>query len=148
MQGGDLAWLWKPYAFYGTVDKVYGWDAFNNKDGFTGAQAAMNVPETALNFVYLYLGSNSPVGPLVGFTAASLTFAKTALYWLREYFCDYCDVGHNGLYNLVVVWMIPNGAWLVVPAYIMYILGSDLIASLRLAHRIQADTGKTTAKSR
>jgi len=146
MEGGDLAWLWKPYVFYGTVDKLYGWESFNRKDGFTGAQSAMNVVETALNVVYMYIESTSPVAPLVGFTAASLTLAKTMLYWLQEYFCGYCAVGHNGLFNLVVAWMIPNGAWLVAPAVIMYILGRDLVTSLRLLHQLQGSGSATVAK--
>ncbi|KAG8884030.1 hypothetical protein FRB98_002637 [Tulasnella sp. 332] len=117
MEGGDLAWIWKPYVLYTTIDATYGWEAFNNNEGFTSAQAAMNLIETTINFAYLYLGSDAPLAPLAGFTAASMTLAKTMLYVFREYYCG-C-------------------AWILAPAIIMYILGKDLAASLRIAHRVQ-----------
>ena len=71
----------------------------------------MNTLETLLNIVYLFLAhvSLSPVAPLIGFTAASLTVAKTILYWSQEYFCGYCAVGHNAAKDLFVYWILPNG---------------------------------------
>ncbi|KAG9005373.1 hypothetical protein FRB94_001597, partial [Tulasnella sp. JGI-2019a] len=71
MEGGDLAWIWKPYVPYATIDATYRWEAFNNNEGFTGAQSAMNIVEAVINFVYLYLGSDAPLAPLVGFLASS-----------------------------------------------------------------------------
>lgn len=55
MPGGSLhAPLWKPYALYGTVDYVYGTVAWDKKDGFGGAQGALNAVETVGYSVYLY----------------------------------------------------------------------------------------------
>lgn len=55
MPGGKWHGPWKPYALYGTVDYLYGWLAFNEKDGFTGAQSFLNVVETAMYVYYLYV---------------------------------------------------------------------------------------------
>lgn len=47
--------IWKPYALYGQVDYVYGWPAYEAKDGFTAAQTWVNVIETAMYMYYMYL---------------------------------------------------------------------------------------------
>jgi hypothetical protein len=71
----------------------------------------LNVVETFLNMVYLYLAhlSASSSAPVVGFASVALTLGKTALYLLQEYFCHGCMVGHNDLKTLIVYWIIPNG---------------------------------------
>ncbi|KAI8098109.1 uncharacterized protein B0P05DRAFT_520438 [Gilbertella persicaria] len=112
MEGGSLNFLWKPYNLYGKIDHFYGLPAFQAQDGFTGAQATMNVIETCLNFYYLWLlNHNSNVGQanLVGFSSAIMTFSKTLLYWLVEPFSGYQHIGHNSLRDLVILWIIPNG---------------------------------------
>jgi hypothetical protein len=45
--------IWTPYALYGTVDYVYGWPAWHAKEGFTAAQASLNVLETVMYGYYL-----------------------------------------------------------------------------------------------
>ncbi|KAL2001711.1 hypothetical protein VTN02DRAFT_1351 [Thermoascus thermophilus] len=56
MPGGRLhSPLWTPYALYGTVDYIYGWPAFNARNGFTAAQTVMNLVETAAYLFYLYV---------------------------------------------------------------------------------------------
>lgn len=56
MPGGYLhSPIWKPYALYGTIDYIYGWPAWEEKDGFTGAQTFLNVIETIMYSYYLYL---------------------------------------------------------------------------------------------
>ena len=53
--------------------------------------------ENFFNIGYLYLAhvAGSPVAPLLGFTSAVMTLSKTVLYWLQEYYCGGCSVGHN-----------------------------------------------------
>lgn len=52
MPGGRLhSPIWTPYALYGTVDYIYGWPAFNARNGFTAAQTVMNVVET-IGYIY------------------------------------------------------------------------------------------------
>jgi hypothetical protein len=60
MPGGRLhSPVFAPYALYGTIDYIYGWPAFNARNGFTAAQTIMNLIETIgyiwyLSIVYLY----------------------------------------------------------------------------------------------
>lgn len=56
MPGGSLHWpLWVPYDLYGRVDYIYGWKAYNARNGFTSAQATMNILETLSYMYYLYV---------------------------------------------------------------------------------------------
>lgn len=47
--------IWTPYALYYTIDYIYGQKAYDERNGFTAAQSAVNVAETGLYLVYLYL---------------------------------------------------------------------------------------------
>ena len=104
MPGGHLhSPVWKPYALYGVVDHVYGWPAFDAKDGFTGAQSSMNVLEVLGYLLYLGVvwrkGGGEGKGPgvkgrlgervegrwgaaaaLGGFAVSVMTLSKTLLY--------------------------------------------------------------------
>ena len=56
MPGGSLhAPIWKPYAIYANVDLVYGFPAWDAKDGFTAAQASLNVVESLVYLAYLFV---------------------------------------------------------------------------------------------
>ncbi|OAL28403.1 hypothetical protein AYO22_02857 [Fonsecaea multimorphosa] len=150
--------IWSPYALYGMVDYIYGWPAWDGRVGFTAAQGSLNVVETLMYAYYLVIIlSNGPEGLLkcrtlqgfflgerkksvsgpgvatavvVLFSAAVMTLSKTVLYWLNEYFSDYANVGHNSLFNLVFIWLIPNGLWLIFPTYIIYVVGKDMVAGM------------------
>ncbi|KAJ8082775.1 hypothetical protein PM082_008631 [Marasmius tenuissimus] len=136
-EGGDLHWYWTPYSIYQNVDLVYGVEAYKRGDGFTNAQSLLNVIETLLNALYLYTAHVTawPPATLIGFTSASLTLAKTILYWAQEYYCSYCAVGHNDVKTLILFWIIPNGLWIVIPSMITYTLGKDLAAQLNYADK-------------
>ncbi|PPQ99408.1 hypothetical protein CVT24_005395 [Panaeolus cyanescens] len=139
MKGGDLHWIWKPYALYQEVDYVYGVRAPAEGDGFTNAQSLLNVIETLLNISYLYSAhvAQWPPATIIGFGSALMTLSKTVLYWAQEYYCGYCAIGHNDFWSLVFLWIIPNGLWIVVPSFIVYQLGKDLSQSLNFAARQQ-----------
>ncbi|KDQ53945.1 hypothetical protein JAAARDRAFT_136371 [Jaapia argillacea MUCL 33604] len=147
MFGGDLHWIWSPYAIYQNIDFVYGLKALESGDGFTNAQSLLNVIETFMNLVYLYLLHvlGSPVAPVVGFASATMTLSKTVLYWAQEYYCGYCAVGHNTLKDLIVYWIIPNGLWIVVPSFIVWRLGHDIADALRVESKVvnKKKQGKT-----
>lgn len=56
MPGGFLhSPLWTPYALYGAVDYIYGWPAYEARNGFTAAQTALNVVECLLYGFYLWV---------------------------------------------------------------------------------------------
>ncbi|TVY37916.1 hypothetical protein LOCC1_G006722 [Lachnellula occidentalis] len=164
MPGGYLHWLWAPYELYGRVDYIYGWKAFNSRNGFTGAQGSLNVVESLMYAYYLYIlytsgkqvaargrgapktaiagfwgeqrrveGTNGVLAVLVGYSAALMTFSKTVLYWLSEYFSGFDNIGHNSLLDLIFLWIIPNGAWLVGSGYIMYVTGIEIMQGLTIA---------------
>ncbi|KAJ9609163.1 hypothetical protein H2200_006935 [Cladophialophora chaetospira] len=163
MPGGKFhSPIWKLYALYGTVDYVYGWPAWNGHVGFTAAQASLNAAETAMYIYYFsaiwrnasgqllkardvrgfFLGEeeNSVRGPGVAkavlylFSAAVMTLSKTVLYWLNEYFSGFANIGHNSAYNLVFLWIIPNGLWLIFPIYIIYLLGAEILDAMDGTH--------------
>ncbi|KAK3504785.1 hypothetical protein B0T13DRAFT_507375 [Neurospora crassa] len=141
MPGGALHYpLWAPYELYGRVDYVYGWKAWNERNGFTAAQGMMNAVETVMYLVYAWgvLGGGNGKGEgrrgatvlLVGFSAAVMTLSKTVLYWLNEYYSGFDNIGHNSTFDLILLWIIPNGAWLVFPSVMIYTLGSEIIDGL------------------
>ncbi|KAL6300317.1 hypothetical protein BKA93DRAFT_819479 [Sparassis latifolia] len=138
-EGGDLHWIWRPYGLYQNIDFVYGVRAWEEHDGFPNAQSLLNIVENLLNITYLYLAhvSGTPVATLVGFASVVMTLSKTLLYWLQEYYCGWCSIGHNNLKDLIVLWVIPNGAWIIVPSLILLRLGKDIAESLHAAYNIE-----------
>jgi len=140
MKGGDLHWIWAPYALYQEIDYVYGLPSLQRGDGFTNAQSLLNVMETLMNLTYLYLAhvAKWPPATIVGFAAVVMTLSKTILYWAQEYYCGFCAVGHNNAWDLFTLWIIPNGLWIVVPTFIVVQLGKDLIESLDFASQKSA----------
>jgi len=128
MPGGAIhSPVWTPYELYGRVDGVYGFKAWDARDGFTAAQGSLNVLETLMYMAYLYvctrrgtLVNDSPaprkivsgragaLAVLIGFSAAVMTLSKTVLYWLKEYYCGFDNIGHNPPFELIVLWIIPK----------------------------------------
>ncbi|EGR48523.1 uncharacterized protein TRIREDRAFT_32204, partial [Trichoderma reesei QM6a] len=145
MPGG--AWhypLWAPYKLYGEIDHIYGFKAFRAGNGFTSAQGFLNAIETLLYLWYLgawyFAGKRSSSAgykvvsgragaraTLVGFSAAVMTLSKTILYWANEYYSGFDNIGHNSLEDLILLWIIPNGAWIVGSAYMVWSIGGDLV---------------------
>ncbi|OKL60629.1 hypothetical protein UA08_04164 [Talaromyces atroroseus] len=165
MPGGKFhSPIWSPYALYGTIDYVYGWPAFDAKNGFTAAQGLLNLFETAAYIFYLAViyvcgttatssgristkkvnkglqwflfeekvvpGRIGSFALLVAYAASVATFSKTILYWLNELFSGFANIGHNSLSNLIFLWIIPNGMWIVFPAYMIYVFGGELLYAL------------------
>ncbi|KJZ74955.1 hypothetical protein HIM_05686 [Hirsutella minnesotensis 3608] len=161
MEGGRWHWpLYVPYKLYGTVDYVYGWRAFEMRNGFTAAQGFLNLVETLMYLAYLWLyysapssvssdaaAAARPASPrtkalrgrggatalLIGFSAAVMTLSKTVLYWMNEYYSGFDNIGHNPMLDLVYLWIIPNGAWLIGSTYMIWSLGSDIVQGLEMA---------------
>lgn len=52
---------------------------------------------------------------------------------LNEHFSKYENVGHNPFSRLVVLWIIPNGAWVIVPTYMCYALAREIVAAMHVA---------------
>jgi len=134
-----LNWIWKPYSLYQDIDYIYGVEMYKSGHGFTNAQSMMNAIETFLNLAYVYLShvsTPSPSAPVIGFAAAVMTLSKTMLYVAQDYYCGWCSVGHNKLVDLVFLWIVPNGLWIVIPAFIVNRLGKDITAALASSEAI------------
>lgn len=148
--------IWKPYALYGVIDYVYGWPAFDAKDGFTGAQSSMNVVETIGYLLYLGvvwrkggregqgLGVKGRLGERVegewgaaaalgGFAVSLMTLSKTVFYLLNEFHSGYKNIGHNDASTIFFLYIVPNGAWIVLPTYMVYVFGRDILEGLVIA---------------
>jgi len=69
---------------------------------------------------------------LVAYSAALMTVSKTVLYWLNEYYSGFANIGHNSFPDLLFLWIIPNGAWLVLPSYMIYLSGSEILQGLTI----------------
>ena len=106
MAGGWLSSpFYTPYILYGQIDHIYGWQAWNEHNGFTAAQGTLNVVETAGYLGYLWIlwrygegegyGRRTLVGGwggaacLFGFALAVMTVSKTVLY--GEFVMDNAD---------------------------------------------------------
>jgi hypothetical protein len=129
MPGGRLAFLWAPYAKYITVDLSYG-DLTN---GFVWAQALMSCLEVVMVFaalVYSWRG-RLPLATLLVFAVSVLTCAKTLLIFLIEAVTHGQHVGHNTTADLVLLYLLPNGVWIVVPALVAWSTGRTLLAPAR-----------------
>ncbi|KAJ3507364.1 hypothetical protein NLJ89_g6346 [Agrocybe chaxingu] len=143
-QGGDLHWIWAPYAIYQKIDRLFDVEAFESGDGFLCAQAALSTLETFISLVYLYKAhvSKTSSAPLFGFSAAITTLFKTILFVSMEVFCGYCSTGHNSRQDFLKYWAVPNGIWLLFDFLIVLRLGSDILASLWVAARAEASAKK------
>jgi len=52
-------------------------------------------------------------------------------------FSRYAEVGHNSLDRLILLWVIPNGVWIVLPAIMVYQFGGELLQRLKPAIKQQ-----------
>jgi len=155
--------LYTLYELYGTIDHYYGWPAWERRDGFSGAQTMLNVVETLLYLGYLAVmmkygvhetgkrGTGAPTSTfgrrklvgrdagwavLLGFAASVMTLSKTVLYWLVCYNngeAGWEGLRHNDWNTLVSLWIIPNGLWVVLPTYMTYVFGKEILDGLEQA---------------
>lgn len=77
-------------------------------------------------------GKMGAVAVLVAYSAAVMTVSKTVLYWMNEYFSGFENIGHNSFVDLLFLWIIPNGAWLVLPSYMIYLSGAEILQGLTI----------------
>ena len=85
--------IFTPYVLYGSVDHIYGWEAYNAGNGFTAAQSILNLVETTGYLGYLWIvwkrgtgdlravhGGWGGLAVLIGFALSTMTLSKTVLY--------------------------------------------------------------------
>lgn len=162
--------LFSPYGIYVDVDYNYGWPAWDAHDGFTGAQASLNLIETVMYLYYLYVvgnkvatgdgfikgvvtklsplkrsgedgsrivvtGSGVATAVVVLFAASVMTLSKTILYGFHEVFSGFGGIRQNDWYTLTVYWIFPNGMWIVLPTYMIWLLAIEIVEGLETSSR-------------
>ncbi|KAI4655054.1 hypothetical protein J4E85_002930 [Alternaria conjuncta] len=70
---------------------------------------------------------------LIGFAAAVMTVSKTVLYYFNEYFSGFANVRHNDWATLLVFYLVMNGLWVIFPAYMTVVFGTDILQALDIA---------------
>lgn len=115
LPGNDLAIFFYPYKLYIEVDKAYG----NMDDAFTKAQSWLNVAEIVISVAaVLLLFLRKPSGLLLALVVNTMTFWKTVLYQLQYTpLCKsaHCNLDHTTWTDAVLLFIVPNGVWLVFP---------------------------------
>lgn len=102
MPGGSLhSPIWTPYALYANVDYIYGWPAFNSKNGFTAAQTILNLVETLGYLYYLLVVYRHGATVTTGRSAPKVS---KGLVWLLT--GDKVVAGQNGATALLVAYSV------------------------------------------
>jgi len=120
-KGGQLAWLWPGHVFYSSFDHRYaGFDAFGS------AQSWANLLEVvALVWVLFHLTRWS--GVVVGLIVSVATFWKTVIYFLVEASSGLemtrQSIERGDILGFVMVAILPNLVWIVVPFIVIVALG-------------------------
>jgi hypothetical protein len=84
-------------------------------------------------------GKNGNRALLIGFTAAVMTLSKTVLYYFNEYFSSFKSVGHNDWFTIFFFYGVMNGLWVIFPAYMTVVFGSDILQALDDAADVSHD---------
>ncbi|CAO1630978.1 unnamed protein product [Jaminaea pallidilutea] len=148
--GGQLAAFWPGYDLYETIDNVYSMKAWENKLGFPLAQATMNIVENVFNFTYLYLSHSSDenkraASPVVGLIGVTMTCSKTVLYFLCDYYCGFCESGHNSWSRWLFMYLAPNCLWVLIPGALAVYFGTEIAERLRLGAGLNVGQGSKGA---
>ncbi|KAF5857869.1 hypothetical protein ETB97_005176 [Aspergillus alliaceus] len=98
--------------------------------GGRGQRKAKKGPMWMLKTDKVVSGRPGAIALLVAYSAFLMTLSKTILYWLNEVFSGFDSIGHNDTTTLILFWIIPNGLWIIFPSYNIYVLGSEMVASL------------------
>ncbi|KAI9021897.1 hypothetical protein DFJ74DRAFT_670827 [Hyaloraphidium curvatum] len=131
--GGDLHFIWKPYALYGTIDHVYSRKAWENGEGWPAAQSLGNILEVVIMLYHLSLPSTTLTSDFVAFFVSVLTWYKTAIYFGIDYFSGWAGSKHNSAFNFWILYVTVNNFWSVIPFIYMNILGRRLYGALAKA---------------
>lgn len=86
------------------------------------------------SFFYLFqhISGKSGLSVLLAFMVSTMTFSKTVLYFLVS--TSLCNgehfVNHSDWRKTVLLYIIPNGFWIVIPFFCMVATGSILVRSM------------------
>ncbi|KAI9843781.1 MAG: hypothetical protein M1837_006142 [Sclerophora amabilis] len=78
-------------------------------------------------------GKEVQIAVLVGFAAAVMTVSKTMCYWLREYYSARAAMRDSSAFSILLLFVIPKGALLIFPSYLIYVFGAEILQALEIA---------------
>ncbi|KAH3839005.1 uncharacterized protein LOC127879452 isoform X2 [Dreissena polymorpha] len=128
LPGGSLHYLFFFYKYYIHTDQRYN----DVSDSYVYTQSLMNYAEVLLNIVTLfYHYRKSNLTKPLAFTVSVMTFWKTVLYIAMFYELaggkDY-RIGNTLLEEMLLV-LIPNGIWLLLPGMCIVKLWRDMLCN-------------------
>lgn len=123
--GGRLAGLWPGHVFYSRFDHRYaGFDAFGS------AQSWANLLEVVVVVLALVLHRRFS-GVVLGLVVSTATFWKTVLYFLVEISSGLemtrQSLEQGDLGGFLMVAVLPNLVWIVVPLAVVIALGRQVV---------------------
>jgi len=57
----------------------------------------------------------------------------TAFVVLNEVFSGFAHIGHNDASSIFFLWALPNGAWIALPTYLVYVSAKEIMEGLQVA---------------
>ena len=92
----------------------------------------LNLVEVCLQLWAIVLLSKKDEAPgaLLTFLTSAFTFWKTVLYWTYDIAGGFVNTGHNTLFNLIFVYILPGSMWLIMPALVLWKLWGILLEAL------------------
>lgn len=126
LPGGKLFPFWRPYSMYITIDQRYK----DQSDPFVFGISLFNYFEVVLNIIAIVMHyKNSPHTAPLAFTVSVMTFWKTLFY-----FYAFSELGGGGPFRVgntfweeLLLVVIPNGIWILLPFMVMAALWSQMI---------------------
>ncbi|KAI4742064.1 hypothetical protein E4T50_07496 [Aureobasidium sp. EXF-12298] len=121
---GYIYYLYLVYAHGRTEKNVQG----------TGAPDKQKIGKLAQSrTVYGEAGAKAAV---LLYGVALMTLSKTVLYLmagLNEVFSGFANIGHNDASSIFFLWALPNGAWIALPTYLVYVSAKEILEGLQVA---------------
>ncbi|KAG9547469.1 hypothetical protein KCV04_g21065, partial [Aureobasidium melanogenum] len=118
---GYIYYLYLVYAYGRTEGNVQGTGAPDKEHVGKPGQSRTVYGKTAAQAVLLLYG------------VALMTLSKTVLYWLNEAFSGFANIGHNSASDVFFLWVLPNGLWIVLPIYLVYVSAKEILEGLEVA---------------
>jgi len=127
LPGGKWNYLFQPYNIYIEVDTGYK----DLKDSFVMGQSWMNLVEVCLTIItiVMYIIGRTRQSVLFAFMVSTMTSSKTVLFILISSGLVGCH-NHVSLDNwkrTVLLFILPNGIWIVLPVLCMVATGKILV---------------------
>lgn len=57
----------------------------------------------------------------------------TVMTGLNEVFSGFANIGHNDASSIFFLWALPNGAWIALPTYLVYVSAKEILEGLQVA---------------